>query len=83
MEICEGETLRDWIDERNDHPEKYPKRRQEAATIIKQVLQAVNYVHLKKLFHRDLKVGHSLKYTLANLTLHVACAHLSFFKNIL
>ncbi|XP_047010374.1 interferon-induced, double-stranded RNA-activated protein kinase isoform X2 [Ictalurus punctatus] len=55
MEFCEGETLREWIEERNKNPEKYPERRQEAAEIIKQVLEAVKYVHLKKLFHRDLK----------------------------
>ncbi|KAF5896602.1 interferon-induced, double-stranded RNA-activated protein kinase, partial [Clarias magur] len=55
MEFCEGETLREWIDKRNDHPEKYPERRREATEIIKQVLKAVKYVHLKKLYHRDLK----------------------------
>ncbi|XP_026795317.3 interferon-induced, double-stranded RNA-activated protein kinase isoform X1 [Pangasianodon hypophthalmus] len=55
MEFCEGETLCQWIEERNSHPKKYPERRQEAAAIIKQVLEAVKYVHVKKLFHRDLK----------------------------
>lgn len=61
MELCEGETLREWINERNSDPKKCLERRQEAAKIIKQVLQAVKYVHSKKLFHRDLKVDHSLK----------------------
>lgn len=69
MEFCEGETLREWIEERNKNPGEYPERRREAAEIIKQVLEAVKYVHLKKLFHRDLKVGHILKYcTLKNTT---------------
>lgn len=66
MEFCEGKTLRGWIDERND----YPERRQEATTIVKQVLEAVKYVHAKRLIHRDLKVDHSIKYTLAKLTLN-------------
>ncbi|XP_060781272.1 interferon-induced, double-stranded RNA-activated protein kinase isoform X3 [Neoarius graeffei] len=55
MEFCEGETLRQWIEERNNRPEEYPKRRQEATEIIKQVLEAVKYIHLENLFHRDLK----------------------------
>ncbi|KAK2853065.1 hypothetical protein Q7C36_008266 [Tachysurus vachellii] len=55
MEFCDGETLYRWIDERNDNPEKYATRRLEAADIIKQVLEAVNYIHTHKLFHRDLK----------------------------
>ncbi|XP_060727755.1 interferon-induced, double-stranded RNA-activated protein kinase-like [Tachysurus vachellii] len=55
MEFCVGETLKMWIDERNDNPEKYPTRRLEAADIIKQVLEAVKYIHSNKLFHRDLK----------------------------
>ncbi|XP_058242415.1 interferon-induced, double-stranded RNA-activated protein kinase [Hemibagrus wyckioides] len=55
MEFCDGETLRKWIDERNDHPEKYPNRRQEATDIIKQVLEAVKHIHANQCFHRDLK----------------------------
>lgn len=61
MEFCIGETLRKWIVERNDHPKKYPNRRQESADIIKQVLEAVKYIHANQLFHRDLKVGYSPK----------------------
>ncbi|KAI5108484.1 interferon-induced, double-stranded RNA-activated protein kinase, partial [Silurus meridionalis] len=55
MELCEGETLCEWIEQRNDHPEKYPERRQDATMIIKQVLEAVDYVHSKNHIHRDLK----------------------------
>ncbi|KAF4089927.1 hypothetical protein AMELA_G00043940 [Ameiurus melas] len=63
MEFCEGKTLRQWIEERNSDPKKYPERRREAAEIIKQVLEAVKYIHSQTLFHRDLKpanimVGH-------------------------
>lgn len=69
MEFCEGENVHKWIWERNNHPEKYPNRRQEAAKIIKQVLEAVKYIHSEGCIHRDLKVEHSLKYTITKLTL--------------
>ncbi|XP_062851840.1 interferon-induced, double-stranded RNA-activated protein kinase [Trichomycterus rosablanca] len=55
MEFCEGNTLYKWIDEKNSEPEEHLQRRQEAAAIMNQVLDAVCFVHEKKLIHKDLK----------------------------
>ncbi|XP_051508312.1 interferon-induced, double-stranded RNA-activated protein kinase-like [Myxocyprinus asiaticus] len=55
MELCEGDTLRAWIDKRNNPNEQYPERRRDAAHISRQILQAVQYIHSKGLIHRDLK----------------------------
>ncbi|XP_052007654.1 interferon-induced, double-stranded RNA-activated protein kinase [Xyrauchen texanus] len=55
MELCEGDTLRVWIDKRNNPNEQCPERRRDAAHISKQILQAVQYIHSKGLIHRDLK----------------------------
>ncbi|KAI4873414.1 hypothetical protein NFI96_016662 [Prochilodus magdalenae] len=55
MELCEGKTLRVWIDERNFDSKQHPFRGQDALPIFKQVLEAVKYLHSKNLFHRDLK----------------------------
>ncbi|XP_036430646.1 interferon-induced, double-stranded RNA-activated protein kinase isoform X2 [Colossoma macropomum] len=55
MEFCEGKTLHVWIDGRNSHPEKQLERRQDALQIMKQVLEAVKYIHSKHIIHRDLK----------------------------
>uniref|UniRef100_A0A4W4ECX5 non-specific serine/threonine protein kinase n=1 Tax=Electrophorus electricus TaxID=8005 RepID=A0A4W4ECX5_ELEEL len=55
IEFCEGKTLSVWIEERNSQRKQNTKRRQEATQIMKQVLEAVKYVHSKKLIHRDLK----------------------------
>ncbi|KAK7149068.1 hypothetical protein R3I93_013161 [Phoxinus phoxinus] len=55
MELCEGDTLRVWIDKRNSPKESFPERRADAARISRQVLTAVDYIHSKGLIHRDLK----------------------------
>ncbi|XP_077073607.1 interferon-induced, double-stranded RNA-activated protein kinase [Siphateles boraxobius] len=55
MELCEGDTLRAWIDKRNSPKESFPERRTDAARISRQVLTAVDYIHSKDLIHRDLK----------------------------
>lgn len=55
MELCEGDTLRVWIDKRNSPKESFPERRTDAARISRQVLTAVDYIHSKDLIHRDLK----------------------------
>ncbi|XP_076830193.1 interferon-induced, double-stranded RNA-activated protein kinase isoform X4 [Brachyhypopomus gauderio] len=63
MEFCEGKTLSVWIEERNSQPNHNKTRKQEALCIMKQVLEAVKYVHFKNRIHRDLKpenimIGH-------------------------
>ncbi|XP_072533548.1 interferon-induced, double-stranded RNA-activated protein kinase isoform X7 [Salminus brasiliensis] len=54
MELCEGDTLRAWIDT-SLKLKQDQERRQEAVHIMKQVLEAVKYVHSTNHIHRDLK----------------------------
>ncbi|XP_056617192.1 interferon-induced, double-stranded RNA-activated protein kinase [Triplophysa dalaica] len=55
MELCEGDTLRVWIYQRNSSDEVTDtERRKDAAHIFHQILQAVQYLH-KHVIHRDLK----------------------------
>ncbi|KAA0718404.1 Interferon-induced, double-stranded RNA-activated protein kinase [Triplophysa tibetana] len=55
MELCEGDTLRAWIYQRNSSDEVTDtERRKDAAHIFHQILQAVQYIH-KHVIHRDLK----------------------------
>ncbi|KAL2083310.1 hypothetical protein ACEWY4_021083 [Coilia grayii] len=53
MELCEGNTLAMWIEERNARQD--PDRRQTALGITKQIVNAVVYIHSQDLIHRDLK----------------------------
>ncbi|XP_051771743.1 interferon-induced, double-stranded RNA-activated protein kinase isoform X1 [Ctenopharyngodon idella] len=55
MELCEGDTLRAWIEKRNSSNEHFLERRADATQISRQVLTAVEYIHSKGLIHRDLK----------------------------
>lgn len=67
MELCEGDTLRAWIDKRNSSNEHFLERRADAAQISRQVLTAVAYIHSEGLIHRDLKVSTSLKWAYIRL----------------
>lgn len=51
MQLCRQESLQDWLrttSERNPY---------DVTSIFKQILEAVDYVHLQNLIHRDLKVN--------------------------
>lgn len=51
MQLCRKQSLKDWLQE-ND----LTIRKSESIGIFKQIVEAVEYVHLKGLIHRDLKV---------------------------
>ncbi|KAL0983668.1 hypothetical protein UPYG_G00131050 [Umbra pygmaea] len=53
MELCDLKNLKVWIDERNAH--RMPNRREESLYITQQIVNGVEYIHSKKLIHRDLK----------------------------
>ncbi|KAI7790360.1 interferon-induced, double-stranded RNA-activated protein kinase isoform X2 [Triplophysa rosa] len=56
MELCEGDTLHVWINQRNSlNEDTDTERRKDATHIFHQILQAVQYIHSKELIHRDLK----------------------------
>ncbi|XP_028983571.1 interferon-induced, double-stranded RNA-activated protein kinase-like isoform X2 [Betta splendens] len=55
MELCDSKTLRNWIDERNQRTEHVSKRSEDSLKIAQQVVTGVEYIHSKKLIHRDLK----------------------------
>lgn len=52
MQLCRKESLKDWL-QKND----MSIRADQTFTIFKQIVEAVEYVHLKGLIHRDLKPG--------------------------
>ncbi|XP_053188621.1 eukaryotic translation initiation factor 2-alpha kinase 3-like [Scomber japonicus] len=58
MELC-VKTLRVWIDERNTRNVKRSlrdsKRREDSLILALQIISGVEYIHSKKLIHRDLK----------------------------
>ncbi|MBN3320210.1 E2AK2 kinase, partial [Atractosteus spatula] len=52
MELCEGGTLRSWIDQEQDRRQK---TKEDAMSIFRQIVEGVKYIHSKQLIHRDLK----------------------------
>ncbi|XP_050932597.1 uncharacterized protein LOC108885817 [Lates calcarifer] len=55
MELCDPRTLEDWIDETNRITLQHSKRREQGLTTALQIVSGVEYIHSKKLIHRDLK----------------------------
>lgn len=51
MQLCRKESLKDWLVQNGTSV-----RLQESHNIFRQIVEAVEYVHLKGLIHRDLKV---------------------------
>jgi len=49
MEYCEGNTLREMIDNQSFPDEKFKFK------LIRQILEALQYIHSKQMIHRDLK----------------------------
>lgn len=52
MQLCRKQSLKDWLFENDAQI-----RANESLVIFKQIIEAVEYVHLKGLIHRDLKVN--------------------------
>ncbi|XP_055297961.1 eukaryotic translation initiation factor 2-alpha kinase isoform X2 [Sitodiplosis mosellana] len=50
MQLCRKQSLKDWLFENGSYV-----RENESHAIFKQIVEAVEYVHLKGLIHRDLK----------------------------
>ncbi|XP_024916839.1 interferon-induced, double-stranded RNA-activated protein kinase isoform X2 [Cynoglossus semilaevis] len=55
MELCSTETLKNWIEKRNEKNGQDSERGEEALNLAEQIVAGVEYIHQKKLIHRDLK----------------------------
>lgn len=56
MELCDGKTVKDWINEKNaKNSVRVSKRRKLSHKIILEIVSGVEYIHSKKFIHRDLK----------------------------
>lgn len=56
MQLCRKQSLKDWLFESDA-----TVRSNESLQIFKQIVEAVEYVHLKGLIHRDLKVSYKIQ----------------------
>lgn len=59
MSLVKGGSLQDTLEQRKSNS-KFPFSLQEAATIMKSLLEAVNYIHQRGIVHRDLKLDNLL-----------------------
>lgn len=62
MELCDTKTLLDWIEDWYTKKSN-SKRREESLTIAQQMVSGIEYIHSKKLIHRDLKVSQTKQIT--------------------
>ncbi len=74
MQLCQRESLRDWLD---CHVAN--RNRAQLLSIFVQIVQAVDYVHSHGLMHRDLKVG----LCAAALVVHLVVWHCAFYDLML
>lgn len=75
MQLCRKQSLKDWLFENGSHV-----RENESRGIFKQIVEAVEYVHLKGLIHRDLKVMCSTKFHLSSSFFFQICSFFLFFS---